>query len=221
MPSYDCPECSDSFDSREARRQHKDDVHGSEETGSLPRRLIDIFRSKKKFSALIFGIIMVGLPLGGVIFYSSLAPASTPSSGGSDGYRQSPPVGYGITSVPQPAEIPQGPIFDSELTPDQQVYLLLQGGPEQSQQGIRPAVLIQYSCTSCPETVQQIEDFAREFNAGGNWVYVAPNTRMNQTIAMTAYRNSEYLDAVNKSVMNNQACQWTSNRPLACIEDAF
>jgi DNA-directed RNA polymerase subunit RPC12/RpoP len=221
MPSYDCPDCNKSFDSREARTQHHEDVHETGDGKSHLRRLIDIFSSKKKFAALIFGIIMVGLPLGGVIFYSSLAPEQTPSTGGGDGYRQTPPVGYGITSVPQPADIPEGPIFSSELTPDQQVYLLLQGGPEQIQSGASPAVLIQYSCTDCQETVQQIETFAQEFNGGDSWVYVAPNTRMNQTIAMTAYRNAEYLDAVNTTTMKDQICQWTSNRPVACIEDAF
>jgi len=221
MPSYDCPDCNRSFDSREARTQHQEDVHRTDDTAPLPRRFIDIFRSRKKFAALVFGIIMVGLPLGGVIFYSSLAPEQSPSTGGADGYRQTPPVGYGITSVPQPDKIPESPILSSELTPDQQVYLLLRGGPEQTQQGISPAVLVQYSCTDCQDTIQQIETFAQDFNGGQNWVYVAPNTQMNQTIAMTAYRNAEYFDAVNATTMTQQVCQWTSNRPVACVEDAF
>lgn len=233
MPSYDCPDCNDSFDSREARNQHRADVHRTEDIDSLPRRLIDIFSSKKKFSALIFGIIMVGLPLGGVIFYSSLAPETTPSSGDGSTYTQTPPVGQGLTSIPSRDGLPPQPIIEQELSDDEQVQILVQGGPtEVSLQGgvtIRPAALVQYSCTDCPDTVQQLESFAQEMNQNGNWVYLAPNTGLEETIAMTTFygitrsQSSATFETANTTEMKSFVCDAFAQvgEPIVCLEDAF
>ncbi|MDY6770630.1 MAG: C2H2-type zinc finger protein [Candidatus Nanohaloarchaea archaeon] len=225
MPEYTCPHCNKDFESRDARKQHIKDAHDSHTASQSYKRVLSAFTDKKKLATLVFGITMIGLPLGGAIFYSTLGPSSTTSTtsgNGPTGYTQSPPVGYGIRSVPQPEQIPQRNILNAQLTKDQQVYLLMKGGPVEFRGGLRPAVLIQYSCTQCRGLIGDLVNFTRDFNQNQGWIYLAPNTRMNETIAVTAFQNSISLESFNATRIRQFTCTRTANQPLSCLgEDPF
>jgi hypothetical protein len=167
---------------------------------------------------------MIVLPLGTGIFYANNSGAS-PTSGGNSGsgdYTNKPPVGYNIQRIPNVdnERLPTSYRSSKQLADDVQVYLLYRGGPQTlNSRGLRPAVLLQYSCTSCPDIVSQLESIAKEFNQEGRWVYVAPYRDMNDTIAVSAFRNVQYLDKAEQQQISTFVCDSLGGRPLACAAD--
>jgi hypothetical protein len=225
MPTFDCPACGETFSSKKKREEHIDTRHdgNAEQSGSserIDRRLLGGITDSEKVSAIIFGILMIGLPFGGALFYASLGGGgggtSNPDSGSSS-YSANPPVGYNIQNVPEPDTQPRQPITRQPLSKDTQVFTLLRGGPQNMGQGIRPAVLLQYACTDCPETRGTLENISRAFNQGGSWVYVAPYPDMDTTVAATAFRNSQKMDTANETLIRDFICSSLRNQPTACV----
>ncbi|MDY6777473.1 MAG: hypothetical protein SVU32_02310, partial [Candidatus Nanohaloarchaea archaeon] len=116
---------------------------------------------------------------------------------------------------------PQQAVVTQQLSNEMQVYLLLQGGPQQvGRRGLRPAVLLQYACKDCPQVRQSLIDVANEINpGGGRWVYVAPYTKMNSTVAVSAFRRVRRYDHANRTAIKSTVCQFLQNQPLACVAD--
>ncbi|MFB6294952.1 MAG: hypothetical protein ABEI97_04285, partial [Candidatus Nanohaloarchaea archaeon] len=164
MPRYVCDECGDVFKSKAERDAHEHENRG----GRLPLpafRVPDL--TLKQFAVLGGVFLMATLFMGTVFFASSLSPGSPGTSTGA-GQEPSPPVGYTIQSrgdIPQVSqdEIPSGAVATQPLPEDVQLYLLTQ-----------QSVLLQYSCTDCPDTVAALEDIAASYNTDRTWVYVAP-----------------------------------------------
>ncbi|MDY6769438.1 MAG: C2H2-type zinc finger protein [Candidatus Nanohaloarchaea archaeon] len=208
MPRYVCDECGDVFDSKEALQEH-----GHEDDGQrfrLPElRVPDL--TVKQLAVLGGVVLMSTLFLGTVFFASSLAPSS-PSSGGNTRAREpSPPVGYTVRSqsdIPNvdSSRLPSSPVVDRQLSQDVQLYLLT-----------RPAVLLQYSCTGCPETVDRLRSIAQDFNGAQTWVYVAPYRDMEARIAATGFRQGpRRFDTVDRGSIEAFICTALRDRPVRC-----
>jgi len=208
MPRYVCSECGEVFDSKEARENHSHEGAGSSLRIPTDFSIPDLTLNQMAVLGGVF--LMATLFMGTAFFYSSTAPASPGSSGGGSLQESSPPVGHSIQSqsdVPGrgEADLPSGAVSEQQLSTETQIYLLT-----------RPAVLLQYSCVDCPETVSELEKVASDFNVDRNWVYVAPYTDMNATIAMTAYRRSAKLDSFDRSRAESFICSNLNDRPVPC-----
>lgn len=208
MPKYVCGECGEVFESKDARDEHSHD----EGSSRLPSFTFDIPDFTLKQVAVLGGVfLMATLFMGTAFFYSSLTPSSHGGSSGGGGSEPSPPVGYTIQSqsdVPQvPASaLPSSAVTDRQLSQDVQLYLLT-----------RPAVLLQYSCTGCPGTVDGLSDIAQKYNSGQTWVYVAPYRDMDSRIALTGFRRGpRRMDTVNRSAIEGFICTTLRERPVPC-----
>lgn len=190
MPTFECDTCGDSFTSRTKLEQHRaaqhtDDGSSAEGMSGYIEGLKNMFTLKGGLT-LIGIILMIALPLGGTAYYSSLAPEQGDSDSSSD-ITSNPPTGQNIQRIPtQPRAFQLRTNYDQELSTDEQLYLLYQGGPDIGVQGIQPSFLLQYDCTDCTELIEQVEQFSSEINGGSEvWVRTAPNTGLDDRIAVT------------------------------------
>ncbi|MDY6777474.1 MAG: hypothetical protein SVU32_02315, partial [Candidatus Nanohaloarchaea archaeon] len=84
MPEFSCPDCNEQFNSRQKRDEHMQAEHGGadQKKDPLGTRLKNAMTDRKKLAALVFGMTMIGLPFGGAVFYSTIGPSTSASSGG-------------------------------------------------------------------------------------------------------------------------------------------
>ncbi len=210
MPKYVCGECGGVFRSKEARENH---TH--EEKGGIVPAISRGFRAPdltlKKVAVLGGVFLMATLFMGTAFFYSSLSPANSGGGSGGSTSEPSPPVGYTVRSqsdVPDVSsgELPASPVSDTQLSQDVQLYLLT-----------RPAVLLQYSCTDCPETVSTLSGIASDYNSEQTWVYVAPYRDMDSRVALTAYQRGPIrLDEADSTRIEDFICTALQQQPVQC-----
>lgn len=227
MPTFTCPQCGDEFDERRDREQHIEDVHESPD----PRieRFKRLMTSKKFWGASLAIILMIVLPLGSGLFYSSIGGGGGSPEidlgflGGGYDWQTNPPVGQNLRSVPRvnPDNIPQTTIIDDPIAKKMQVYLLLQGSGSQQNPG--PAALLQYSCQDCPETVSMLESVAQSFNNEATWVYVAPYPDMDERVSVSVYQSLQTFDDPTEAELSSSICESFSTSfrqfsPLRCAE---
>ncbi|MDY6788935.1 MAG: hypothetical protein SVV03_03130 [Candidatus Nanohaloarchaea archaeon] len=221
MPSFNCPNCGEEFNSRKKREEHIQIQHSGEtpeEEVPLGQRIREMFTFRKM--AVIFGmLLMVGLPLGGTVFYSGTGGTNPGRSGESTAYTSNPPVGRGLRNVPEvdSSEIPQRNVLSEPLSKDMQVYLLLQGGKEKLGQGFRPSVLLQYSCR-CPNTSRKLVSIAEKYPG---WVYVAPYRDMNSTIAVSSFQRLKEMEEPDEIEIEEFICSSLRKKPLKCISGSL
>ncbi|MCJ7429543.1 MAG: hypothetical protein MUP66_04095 [Candidatus Nanohaloarchaeota archaeon QJJ-5] len=226
MPSFKCPQCGDEFDERRDREQHVEAVHESPD----PRieRFKELMTSKKFWGASIAIFLMIILPLGSGIFYSSIGGGSSSQIdlgflGGGYDWQTNPPVGHNVQQVPQvnQDQVPTTTILDSPIPKKMQVYLLLRGSGSQQNPG--PAAILQYSCQDCPETVSRLQTVAQQFNSEANWVYVAPNPDMDDRVTLSVYQSLQTFDDPSEQELATSICDSFSTNfqrfsPLQCEE---
>lgn len=99
-------------------------------------------------------------------------------------YKSNPP-----TSGPHFAEVPPYGIYEVEISKGYQIHLLEHGG-----------VLIQYN-TSDQQVIDRLRQIGRDLAAIDPRVVVAPNSSLEQEIALTAWTRLEYLDSVDESAI--------------------
>lgn len=212
MPSFKCEKCGQKFSSKNKKETHYRKTHG--ENKNPGKKSGNILGSKKLGAALII-LLMVGLPLGGGMFYSSLKPDK---SSGNYSYDYNPPVGYG--QIPVEGEVPSSTVLSKPLSKADQVFLLAHGGSVEVNQGFKPAVLLQYNCSSCPEVSYGLEQVAREFNQNERIVYVAPYPGMDSRVAVSGLRNLTRIDEFSVEKVKNAVCGKIS-LPVQCVENKF
>lgn len=222
MPRFSCPECGDKFNSRKKRSEHIQVEHGGnveevENSRSIGQKLREMFTFKRAM-VIVGMLLMIGLPLGGTVFYSGATGSNSANSGGENTYSSNPPVGYSMRNLPEvdSSEMPSSQILSSSLSKDVQLNVLVRGGKEQIGR-LKPAVHLQYSC-DCPETVEQLGSIAQKYSG---WVYVAPYRDMNATIALSGFRNLEKVDSVNRENIEKFICNSLNNQPLKCLSGEF
>ncbi|MCJ7450349.1 MAG: hypothetical protein MUP58_01270 [Candidatus Nanohaloarchaeota archaeon QJJ-9] len=217
MPTFECDECGKKFNSKKKKDEHVETAHGNKQaTGGISGLPTRIMNNKKQFITLIFGGMMVfGLMFGATIFYSSIGPERNPGN-----YTTNPPTGRNIRSVSEveDIELPNQTIVYSPLSKDEQVATLLRGGPVDMGEGLKPAVLIQYSCMTCKEQIKKIANFTGRFNQGRNWVYLAPYPDMNSSISLTSYGRIQEYEEFDRNDTKKFACGSLGNEPISCIE---
>jgi len=213
MPKFECSECGEKFSSREKRRIHEKKQHGDEEEASSDSS-ISVFGSKKLGAGLII-IFMIGLPLGGGMFYSSLSPSSDGSTGYN--YTGNPPVGNG--GIPAEGEIPESTVLDEQIPDHQQVFLMAKGGSIDVGRGFKPAVLLQYSCKDCRETVDGLVSVANSFNQNERLVYVAPYRDMESRIAVSGLRNVTKMEEFEEKRIKDEICGRVGQISVQCAFD--
>lgn len=227
MPKFTCSECGEKFDERREREDHIEAIHEAPD----PRieRYKSLLLSKKFWGASIAIILMIVLPLGTGIFYSSVGSGSSGSKidlgflGGGNDWQTDPPVGQNIQRVPNvdQNDVPRVQILDEPLSKEMQVYLLVRGSGSQSQPG--PAAALQYSCTNCPETVAKLEAVAESFNNEDSWVYVAPYPDMDSRVSLSLYQSLQTFDEPSQGELASSICDSFSMNfqqfsPLYCAE---
>jgi len=194
MPTFECDTCGDSFNSKTKLQQHRDAQHTADNTTSDGRTgwiegLQNMFTWKGALT-LVGIILMIALPLGGTAFYSSLAPEQGDDTESSD-ITTNPPTGQNLQQLPgRPGSLQAQTDYDRELRTDEQLYLLYLGGPKQILSGssVQPSFLVQYNCTDCNDLIQDVRSFSTTMNggtSGGAWVHTAPNTGIDERIAVT------------------------------------
>lgn len=199
MPKFECSDCGEKFNSKEKRRIHEKKKHG-ETVDESSGTSLSVFGSKKIGAALII-IFMIGLPLGGGVFYSSLSPSKGSSS---YNYTGNPPEGY--EGIPKKGEIPEKTVLSEPLEDHEQVYLMAKGGSVDIGEGFKPAVLLQYSCDNCPQTVSSIERIASEFNQNERHVFVAPYRDMESEVAVSGLKNVTKFEEFDSEKVENAIC---------------
>lgn len=223
MPTYVCEECGEAFDSKDAYR-----AHGHEESTARsyvpdisPREIVAWFTLKK--AAVLFGVLLMGtLFMGTAFFYSSFGGGGG-STGTSTPTETEPPSGRSITDpsqLPQVSDsaLPRRPVSTEPLSRDVQIALLV------GQATGEPAILLQYGCENCPETVQTLEEIAQRFNGPDQtWVFVAPYPDMEATVAMTAFQQVRKLDEADRAEIERFICDrlraTARTPPITCIAE--
>ncbi|MDY6773693.1 MAG: C2H2-type zinc finger protein [Candidatus Nanohaloarchaea archaeon] len=207
MPKYVCDKCGEVFRSKEELEEHSHSSSGVSRLSGI--ELPDL--SLKQIGVLFAVFLMSSLFLGTAFFTSSIGPSSQNSGGGPAVQGTNPPTGYTVRSASDIPQVPQSQIPDSAVTEeplsrDTQVYLLT-----------RPAVLLQYSCTGCSGTVQELSSIAKKYNSGRTWVYVAPYREMDSRIAVTGFRRIPLkLEDVDKKEIGGFICSSLRQRPVQC-----
>lgn len=222
MPTFHCPGCGKKFNSRKKRQEHINVDHGGEvEEGKDRRSTLQKIKETftfQRFAVIVGMLLMIGLPLGGTVFYSGAGGSQSSSQSSSDNYGSNPPVGYSMRNLPEidSSEMPSSQILSEELSKDVQLNVLVRGGKEQVGR-LKPAVLLQYSC-DCPEIEDELGSIAQQYP---EWVYVAPYTGMNTTISLSAFRQLDKIETVEKETINNFVCSALNNRPVQCLSGKF
>ncbi|MCJ7478885.1 MAG: DUF3105 domain-containing protein [Candidatus Nanohaloarchaeota archaeon QJJ-7] len=208
MPKYVCDECGEVFQSKEELESH------AHESSKAPRlQNLQIPSLSLRQIAVLFGVfLMATLFMGTVFFASSMGPSDQNERGTPASTEDtSPPTGYTVQSqgdIPRVsnAELPGSAVTGSEISHDAQVYLLT-----------RPSVLLQYSCTGCQETVQNLSGIAKDYNNDRNWVYVAPYSDMDSKIAVTGFQRGPLkLEEVDDDRIGSFICSSLQEQPLQC-----
>ncbi len=233
MPVYECGDCGERFRSKTALNEHKEDCSPSRKQGTdsdtafndlrsrlsslaklHPRRIRNAFTMRN--IALFFGLFLMStLFLGSAMFMMTTSPDRGDGGGGGNVQETSPPTGQSIQSagdIPQVSddELPESHVSGQPLSEDVQLYLLMRGGPQND-----PAALAQYNCPEgCPELEQDIAAFAEEFNG---WVYMAPNSDLDNQVVLTAPYRMDQQDAFDPDAAHSFVCQGLQNQPLACL----
>ncbi len=209
MPRYVCDACGEVFKSKEARDEHEHDSDRSRLQG-LQFTVPDL--TLKQFAVLGGVFLMATLFMGTVFFASSLSPGSPGGSGGASSREPSPPVGYTIQSqgdIPRvsEADLPASAVSDTPLSEDVQLYLLTQ-----------QSVLLQYSCSDCPDTVAALSDIASTYNSDRTWVYVAPYPDMDDRVAATGFQRGPLrLETVDRDELGSFICDALQDQPIQCV----
>ncbi len=221
MPRFPCPECGEKFNSRKKKEEHVQVEHGGEvdDAGNkipLTQRISEAF-TLKRFGVIFGMLLMIGLPLGGTVFYSHSGGSGGVQSS-SDSYSSNPPVGYSMRQLPEaaPSDMPSSQILKEPLSKNIQLNVLVRGGKEQIGR-VKPAVLLQYSC-NCPEIAEELRSIAQKYPG---WVYVAPYRDMNSTISYSAFRKLDKVEEVKKSEAEQFICSALNNRPVQCLSESF
>lgn len=243
MPTFSCDQCGESFNSKTKLDQHQAAAHGpedgmQEQVSGWVEGIRNLLTWKGGLT-LIGIFLMIALPLGGVMFYSSLAPDTGNSQDPGQTEDTNPPVGRNLQGIPsqQPAGLTIQTSYDRELSRQEQLYLLWRAGPQAAQlQGsrdLRPTVLLQYRCQdNCTQLREQVESFATDFNQNARWVQTAPYNDMSTDIAVTfpaqtPRRYSEFgsealrshlCEGISLNTGNGQAA-WSSLVPLTACQD--
>lgn len=216
MPRYVCDRCDAVFDSKDGLAAHDCGEDGGMDVLARVRGTAGWLRglNRKQLFTLVGVFLMSTLFMGTAFFYSSISPGAAPSGGSSSPNEPQPPVGYTIRSqgdVPTDVDFPDRTVVAEQLGDDVQLGILAGAATG------NPAVLLQYSCTDCPETVDRLERTAQRYNGGQTWVFVAPYHDMEERISLTAFQRGRKLDAFNRTVVDSFICTSLQNRPVECV----
>ncbi len=198
MPNFRCDVCNKNFSSKKKLEVHQKKKHGGKQTSRDKKP----FFTKKKIVTVFFAVIMIGLPLGGGIFFASF---------NGDAVQQ---------DVIEEGEVPDHYILEEPIPGNQQEYLMTQGGTRRMGD-FYPSLILQYSCDDCPETVENLTMVVEEFNQNERYVYLAPYPDMSHEIVLSGLHQDTTYEDVNTTKIKEDVCRKLDNNPITCLEDVF
>ncbi len=209
MPKFECDTCGEKFSSKEKRNIHKKKKHDDEDS----QRNNDPFITRKKIGAIVVAFFMIGLPLGGAVFYANLSPERAQND-----FVRDPPVG--LQRTVEEGEVPETYVLEEPMSKEQQVYLLTDGGTKRVGD-FYPSVILQHSCENCSEEVEKMTQVAEDFNQNYRFVYVAPYPDMEYNFTLSGFQQLTTYDDFEKESVKNDICRKLGNEPVTCIEGVF
>lgn len=156
----------------------------------------------------IFVIFIAVMFIGSSMAFAFL---STPSNKPENKYNNLNYSEYPPTYGPYSNQFLKGNVFTQEIPEPVQVNMLIPHDAVNHPGGI----WLQYNCDNCQNLISKLEGVVQDYKPR---VYLAPYSRMNSTIALTAFRNSLKIDKFNRTKIEDFICEnLRYQKPDRCV----